>query len=166
MVRPIDDRLLILAAAAAAALLVALALQLIGGLPPCPFCIYQRYPYLVVILVCLLGWWLGRPRLTLALAALALLADAGLATYHVAIEQGWVGLPESCAAVGKATTIEELRRQIQAAPARCDQVGFTFLGLSLAAWNLLYAAGLTVLAVAMLLRRPSAAQQDRYPRAA
>lgn len=166
MARPIDGRLLTLAAASAAALLAALALQFIGGLPPCPFCIYQRYPYLVVILVCLIGWRLERPRLAIVLAALALLVDTGLAAYHVAIEQGWVGLPESCAAVGQASTIEELRRQIAAAPARCDQVGFTFLGLSLAAWNLLYAAGLTVLAVAMLLRRPSAAQKDRYPRVA
>ena len=166
MPRPVDGRLLTLAVAAAAALLAALALQTIGGLPPCPFCIYQRYPYLVVIAACLLGWWLDRPRLGLALATLALLVDAGLATYHVAIEQGWVALPESCAAVGKATTIEELRRQLAAAPARCDQVGFTFLGLSLAAWNLIYAAGLSVLAIAMLLRRPSAAEQDGYPRVA
>jgi disulfide bond formation protein DsbB len=165
MAHPIDGRLLTLAAASAAALLAALALQFIGGLPPCPFCIYQRYPDLVVIVVCLIGWWLERPRLAIALAALALLVDTSLAAYHVAIEQGWVGLPESCAAVGKASTIEELRRQLQAAPARCDQVGFTFLGLSLAAWNLLYAAGLALLAVAMLLR-PSAAQQDRYPSAA
>ena len=166
MPRSIDGRLATLAAAAAAALLAALALQFLGGLPPCPFCVYQRYPYLVVIAVCLLGWWLGRPRLALAIAAAALAVDAGLAAYHVAIEQGWVALPESCAAVGHATTIEELRQQLQAAPAHCDQVSFQFLGLSLAAWNLGYAALLFLLAVAMLMRGGSATEQDGYPRVA
>ena len=144
---PSTDRYLsFLVGAAAAALAAALALQFLGGLPPCPFCIYQRYPYLVVIVVCALGLWLRRPRLALALAALALAVNVGLAAYHVGIEQGWLALPEGCAAAGRATTIEELRLQLQTAPARCDQVAFTFAGLSLAAWNAIYAAALLLIA--------------------
>jgi disulfide bond formation protein DsbB len=155
----------LLVLAAAAALLAALALQFLGGLPPCPFCVYQRYPYLVVIAVGVLGLWLRRPRAALALAALALAVDVGLAGYHVGIEEGWFALPESCAAAGTATTIEELRRQLEAAPARCDQVPFTFAGLSLAGWNALYAAGLLLFALWALLRG-SAAQENRHARIA
>ena len=59
-----------------------------------------------------LGLWLRRPRLALALAALALAVNVGLAAYHVGIEQGWLALPEGCAAARRATTIEELRRQL------------------------------------------------------
>ena len=95
-----DRWLLFLVVAAAAALAAALALQFLGGLPPCPFCVYQRYPYLVVIAVGALGLWLRRPRLALALAALALAVNVGLAAYHVGIEQGWLALPEGCAAAG------------------------------------------------------------------
>ena len=51
MANPIDWRLLVLVIAAAAALAAALALQFFGGLAPCPFCVYQRYPYLVVLVV-------------------------------------------------------------------------------------------------------------------
>ncbi len=142
--------------AAATALLVALALQFVGGLPPCPFCVYQRYPYLVVIAVGALGIWLRRPRLALALIGLALAVNVAVAAYHVGIEEGWFALPEGCAATGAATTIEELRRQLENAPSRCDQVAFTFAGLSLAAWNALYAALLLMVALWGLLRRSAA----------
>jgi disulfide bond formation protein DsbB len=161
MTQSTDWRLPFLVIAAAAALAAALALQFLGGLPPCPFCIYQRYPYLVVIAAGALGIWLGRPRLALTLAALALAANVGIAAYHVGIEQGWLALPEGCAAAGRATTIEELRRQLQTAPASCDQVAFTFAGLSLAAWNIIYAAGLLAFAV-WGLAWPSAAEQHRH----
>jgi disulfide bond formation protein DsbB len=142
--------------AAVAALIAALGLQFLGDLPPCPFCVYQRYPYLVVIAVGVLGIWLRRPGLALALIALALAVNIGIAAYHVGIEEGWFALPEGCAAAGNATTIEELRRQLEAAPARCDQVPFTFAGLSLAAWNAIYAAGLLAVAVWALTRRSAA----------
>ena len=108
---------------------------------PATLCIYERYPYLVVLAACGLGLWLGRPRLALAVAALALAVNVGLAGYHVGVEQGWLALPQSCAAVGEAVTIEELQAQLEAAPARCDQVPLTVAGLSLAAWNGLYRGG-------------------------
>jgi disulfide bond formation protein DsbB len=165
MPQTIDRRPLVLAVAAAAALAAALGLQFLGDLPPCPFCVYQRYPYLVVIAAGALGVWLGRPRLALAVAAAALAVNVGLAAYHVGIEQGWLALPEGCAPAWRATTVEELRRQLQAAPARCDQVSFSLAGLSLAAWNAIYAAGLLAFAL-WALARGSAAQHHRQPRVA
>ena len=95
--------LLLLGLASLAALAMALALQFLGGLEPCPLCIEQRYPYLGVIAAAVLGLWLGRPRVFLTLAALILLFEIGLAGYHVGIEQGWLALPASCAALEPAT---------------------------------------------------------------
>jgi disulfide bond formation protein DsbB len=154
--------LALITAASAAALLAALALQYIGGYQPCSLCIYERFPYLAAIAVGVLGLWLGRPRLGLALAALALAVNVGLSAYHVGVEQGWLALPEACTAVGQATSVEELRAQLAAAPARCDQVSLTLAGLSLAAWNGVFAAALLGLAVVGLVRRRSAAEQDRH----
>jgi disulfide bond formation protein DsbB len=126
---------LLLAFASAATLLVALALQYLGGLPPCHLCVWQRWPYVALIALGLLGWrW--RPRAVLALATLVLLGGAGLAAYHVGIEQGWWALPAGCVAGQSAETVEDLRRLLAEAPPACDQVGFTFLGLTLAGWNL------------------------------
>jgi disulfide bond formation protein DsbB len=162
MAHPLDRWLIALGLAAGAALGGALLLQYGFRLPPCPLCIYERYPYLVVLAACGLGLSLGRARLAVAVAAMALAVNVGLAGYHVAVEQGWLALPETCAAVGAATTIEELRAQLATAPARCDQVPLTVAGLSLAAWNGVYAAGLLALAVLALWRRAGlAAEQDR-----
>lgn len=125
----------LLAAVTAAALLAAVMLQYLGGYAPCELCIYERYPYLAVAVVAALGAWRRRPRPALVLAALILAGNVALSGYHVGVEQGWFALPETCAAVGEALTLEELKAQILAAPPRCDQVTFSLLGLSLAAWN-------------------------------
>lgn len=75
------------------ALAAALASQYWGGLPPCVLCIYQRYAYLGAIAFGLLGLAAGaRPearRWALALAGLAFLSGAGIAFFHVGVEQHW-----------------------------------------------------------------------------
>ena len=142
-------------------------MQYLGGLRPVPALHRARYPYLLLMAASALGLWLRRPGMFLTVAALMSGRRVGLAGYHVGVEQGWFALPASCAASAPATTIDQLREQLQAAPARCDQVQFTLLGLSLSAWNGIYAAGLLVVALwALASRRRSAAEQDRQPRAA
>src|SRR5690606_33180580 len=155
---------LLLAIASAAILLAALALQYLGGLPPCPLCIWQRWPYVALIALGLVGWrW--RPRAMLGLAALVLLGGAGIAAYHVGIEQGWWALPAGCVAGGSAQTVEELRRMLAEAPPACDQVGFTFLGLTLAGWNLVASLALAAGAAAAALRSGRRGATDRFAHA-
>lgn len=137
----------VLLVASAGALGFALGAQYLGGLAPCPLCVYQRWPYALVIALAgaaLVAPW---PRALLALCALALAGNAALAGYHVGVEQGWFALPAGCQAVGiGATTVDELRALLAAAPPRCDEVAWSFLGLSMAAWNGLLALGLAVVA--------------------
>ncbi len=142
----------LLALASAAILLAALALQYLGGLPPCRLCIWQRWPYVALIALGLIGWrW--HPRAMLGVATLVLLGGAGLAAYHVGIEQGWWALPAGCVAGGTAETVEDLKRLLAEARPACDQVSFAFLGLSLTGWNLaasLLLAAFTLAAAAAL----------------
>ncbi|MGH1480461.1 MAG: disulfide bond formation protein B [Geminicoccales bacterium] len=127
--------LLLLAFIAADILLVVFALQYVADLAPCRMCIWQRWPFAILIAVGLTGaFW--KPRLVLVLTIPLLLVSAGLAGYHVGVEQGWIALPAGCTAGGAATSVEELKALLAAAPPSCDQVGFTMLGLSLAGWNL------------------------------
>ena len=141
---------LLLALACAAILLAALALQYVGGLPPCHLCVWQRWPYVALIALGLIGWrW--RPQAMLGLATLVLLGGAGLAAYHVGVEQGWWSLPAGCVAGGTAQTVEDLRRMLAEAPPACDQVSFSLLGLTLAGWNFVASLVLAAFALAAAL---------------
>jgi disulfide bond formation protein DsbB len=140
---------LLLALASALILLTALGLQDLGGMAPCHLCVLQRWPYVALVVLGLIGWrW--QPDIFLGLSIVALLVGAGLAGYHFGIEQDWWALPESCIAGGSAQSVEELKRMLAQAPPTCDQVRFTLLGLTLAGWNFLACLALAAYAAAAL----------------
>ena len=95
---------LLIAVVSAAAIAIALASQIWGGLQPCVLCIWQRWAHGAVIALALLAVaaallagrrWAGR--LT-ALAGLAAFAGAGIALYHVGVEQQWWPGTSGCGA--------------------------------------------------------------------
>ena len=125
-----NPRLLTLAAMAASAAVLgaALAFQFLGGLAPCPMCIWQRWPHVAVIALGALALlvWRGPGRLLLALGAAAALTGAGLGVFHAGVEQRWWEGPSSCSApmnVGDMST-DELLNQIMSTPlVRCERLG-------------------------------------------
>lgn len=143
---PLQRTGLAAAGGSAGLLLAALGFQYLGGYAPCDLCILQRWPHGVAILIglALLVW----PRRGLAmLGALALATGSGIAAYHVGVEQGWWPGPTTCtgADVGSLTPDELLKRILAAPVTRCDDISWSFLGLSMAAWNGLFSAGLAAL---------------------
>jgi disulfide bond formation protein DsbB len=132
----------------AAVLGTALASQHWGGLAPCELCYWQRYPYWVAIPagVCAFAVPSLRPYL-LALAGLALAIGAGIALFHVGVEQQWWQGTQACGARAPSGSIEELRARLLAAPVvRCDEPQWTLLGVTMAGYNVLLSGGLAVLA--------------------
>lgn len=131
--------------AAASALLLAAALwfQFVEGLAPCTLCVWQRWPHVVAVALAGVGAWFGW-RWAVALAALALLGGAGVAMFHVGVEQGWwEGLATCSSGPIAGLSTDALLDQIRNAPiARCDEVPWSLLGLSMAAWNGLASLGL------------------------
>ena len=144
----------LLLGASAAILAAAFASQYIAGLEPCVLCLYQRVPYGAVIALSGLGLGLSGlappPKgviVSLAgLCAAAFLVNAGIAPFHVGVEQHWWQGSEACGTVGTmARTIEELRAQILAAPVvRCDEVPWSLFAISMAGYNVLASLGLFV----------------------
>jgi len=128
----------------------ALLFQYVGGLAPCELCLYERWPYYGVAALALVAMAIGHPlvsRLVLALAALAFLAGAGLAIYHVGVEQHWFAGPAACTAgdAGPPANFEEYKRRLmQQQVVACDQPQWTLFGVSLAGLNLLASLVLAV----------------------
>jgi disulfide bond formation protein DsbB len=140
---------------ALAPLAVALAAQYVGGLAPCPLCHWQRYPYVAAALLAGAALYTRgqSARALVILAALAILASAGLAAFHVGVEQKWWEGTAGCAGGidFSELTVEEIQQALEeTAPARCDEPAWTFLGISMAGYNLIYGAiaGLVLLTIA------------------
>lgn len=151
-------RMLICGAGSAAILAGALAFQFIGGLAPCPLCIWQRWPHVATVLIAALGITvLSRYYRALAvLGSLVMLISAGLGFYHTGIERGWWRGPDTCTSSGTSgLSTEELMAQIFAAPlVRCDEVAWEFLSLSMASWNAVISLGLAGLWLASAVWPP------------
>ncbi len=150
-----------IALASAAILGGALYFQYFEDLPPCELCIYQRIPYIAAIPLALIGavFFARRPSekgvFAVWLAVICgagFLAGAGVAAFHVGVEQGWWQGTESCVGADLGDlTLEEMRDAILSAPAvRCDEVRWSLLGISMAGWNFVVSLGLvaaTIMAV-------------------
>jgi disulfide bond formation protein DsbB len=146
----------LLALLAAAMLAAAFAFEHLAGLRPCALCWWQRYAWMAVLGLAAPATF-ARGRLgtvLLGLAALAALTGAAIAFYHAGVEQRWWAGTEGCGAtLGPAASAEERLRQLLAAPVvRCDEIAWSFAGLSMAAWNGAVAALGGTLALAALRR--------------
>jgi disulfide bond formation protein DsbB len=130
-------------------LLGALFFQYALGLPPCPLCHWQRWPHIAVVVLAAGALAAGpgalRPSL-LGLIGLALLATAAIGIFHAGVEQKWWAGLAVCEGAGDDTAIGigDLTKNLDRRPApRCDQIAWSLLGLSMAAWNALVSLALT-----------------------
>lgn len=155
--------LLLITLPAFAALCVALLVQYVGGLPPCDLCVYQRIPYVALIVLGCIGYLLhyyGRPfHLLRVLAALLYACVAGLAAYHTAVEYGVVSAPSACSqiTIDPELAADAFWNQVQSSTeiiVSCKDALAYFMGLSLALWNLLYAGLWFVVILAYPILQP------------
>ncbi len=136
---------LLAAIGAGIALAVAWLAQAWIGLAPCALCLFERWPYRVVIALSLLAMVLphGVARTLLWMAVLVVLADVAIAVVHVGVEQqAWPSPLPSCAAPAfRAGSIAEMLKSMPMHPAKpCDSPSFLIPGLplSMAAMNLVF----------------------------
>jgi disulfide bond formation protein DsbB len=133
-------------------LAVAVVSQYGFGLHPCHYCLLQRYPYILVIAAGVASLLLPRGglawRFCVALGICGWLATGGLGLIHTGIEAGWLIEKGGCTASAPAdASLDALRASIVSAPlVACNDVAARFLGLSMATWNSITAAGLIALA--------------------
>ena len=125
--------------------------QHVEGLQPCPLCVAQRWAHGASLVLGLMAFAAGRGRLAvwlLAATGLAFLAGAGIAGYHVGVEQHWIdsafcGSPDLL-----ADTVEELKALLwETEVVRCDEIPWSLLGISMAGYNFIISLALAVLAL-------------------
>ena len=153
-------RLALLAAATSAVLLIAALTFQAAGYKPCELCILQRWPHLAAAVVGVAVLAFGWRKALSVLGLLAALTATAFAIFHVGVEWQWWEGPMACTGgmgdIATLSTAELMTRLSEAKVVRCDQPSFVFLGLSMAGWNAVCSAALSVL-WALSLRRPRVA---------
>lgn len=142
-----------------------------AGLSPCALCLRQREVYWAAVAIALVAtiWAVvsratrGTPRIAAFLLFAVFLTGAVTAGFHAGGEMGWWALPATCSAGGgEAADLDSLTAlAFGTGPAviftSCDAVTWRFLGLSMASWNTLIAAGLAAFSL-MAAKRPKDAR--------
>jgi len=126
----------------------ALFIEYILKVKPCVLCIYQRYPYYLILLLSALFFLKNNWKYSLMiLMTLTSIVGFFLAGYHVGIEYGVIDELSSCKTeisknISKDILLKELQSKL--APS-CKQVDFKLFGMSLASINMIMSLILAIL---------------------
>ena len=129
-------------------ILSALFIEFFLKVKPCILCIYQRYPYYIIILLSLI-YFLKKDLkiLLILLIILTSLASIILSTYHVGIETGLIEETTSCKTslnnnLSKDAILKQLESNLASS---CKEVNFKLFGFSLASINIILSLILTTI---------------------
>lgn len=136
--------LLAVAFVSLALLAVALYLQHVEGMLPCPLCVIQRYAFAAIAVICLIAVYLprGAAKIATALAALSAIAGAGVAGWHIYIKANPTvscGIDPLETSLNTIPTAKLLPFLFQA-DGLCTTEYAPILGLSLPQWALVWFA--------------------------
>ena len=145
---------LVAAGGSAALLIGAYAFQALGY-APCKMCLWQRWPHFAAIGIGALAALTGVRVLALVGAAAAL-TTAGIGLFHTGVERGWWEGPTSCTGSGPGLgglSGSDLLNLDVPKLVMCDQVSWSFAGLSMASWNAVLSLALVAIWIAAYRRR-------------
>ena len=134
--------------------------QYVGGLAPCEMCYWQRWAHLAGFAFALVAAAAGgrlpdRGRSFVWLAGLAILSSGAIGAYHAGVEAGVFQGFTQCTAAPAAGSNEDLLAEIMAAPlVRCDEVQWSWLGISMAGWNAILSILAALVILWLSLKRP------------
>ena len=154
-----DQGILICGALSASLYAGALWFQHVGGMMPCSLCLWQRWPHIIIVLLAVIALFVRLPHLVLMAIAITAATSFILAAYHTGVEwQLWSG-PSGCtASLASSGDLTSLTDSLLATPVvRCDEVAWSFLGLSMAGWNSLFSLDICLIALIPLLQGKKAA---------
>jgi len=137
-------------AACVGAFIFAFTMQYGFDVKPCILCLWQRVPFALAGIAALMAalWepYGKQTRLLLFLCALMFFINSGVSVFHTGVERHWWLGTSGCAITPlHGSAPEDLRQQLlHTVVARCDVISWTFLGLSMANWNVPFCLALAV----------------------
>ena len=122
------------------AIIFALYYQYFENYPPCELCIYQRIPYILIILFSIIYFFSRLFKYISVLLIFLFLSSFALALTHFGVEKGLWQISSSCSnATQEFDNIDQLRAFLSTVPiTKCDEVTWSFAGISMAGYNLIY----------------------------
>ena len=120
------------------ALITAYFIQYILNHEPCNLCLIERIPYLAAIILTSLIFILNKYEKIISLiVGLFFIFGTVVSFYHFGIEQGFFNESLVCdlGNSNKATSAQDLLKQLEKKTISCKDVSFKILGLSLATFN-------------------------------
>ena len=114
--------------------------QYFGGLYPCEMCWWQRYAHAAAVVLAALAFTgpaqSARSRTLTLLAAAAIAVSGAIGVYHAGVELKIFEGFTTCSTSATAGSTADLLKKLMKVPLiRCDQVQWSFLGISMAGWN-------------------------------
>jgi len=123
-----------------ASLISAYVIEYVLGHEPCKLCVYQRFPYIIsILLVSSILLIKKNVKIHLLLLSLVSLLGAVLAFYHFGIEQGFFSESIVCESqnLEEGLTKQDILEQLKQNTISCKDVSFDLFGLSLASINII-----------------------------
>jgi len=137
--------------------------QYVLKMAPCHLCLMQRIPFYVAlalgILLTITANEKNIAKILLGLLAVTFICSTALAIFHFGVEQKWWTYNSACtgqSAFKPGASVAEMMAALKAAPTvRCDQIVPFLFGMSMAFYNILTSAGLSVLAIIAICKKNS-----------
>ena len=124
--------------------------EYVFGFAPCSLCLIQRYPHMLVAITSVwLIFFRTHNFFLYPVNTLVIALSIILASYHVGVEQNVFQGPQSCSSSNLSLVSEKsaealLKEILNTAVVRCDEVTWSFMGLSMATWNLILSIALFI----------------------
>ena len=138
---------------------LALAGALIGqygfNLHPCELCLYQRIPFVLNIILALLGYfWVSKQNPIIALSGVSFFINSGIAMFHSGVERKWWAGLTGCSTPDMSGSIEDLLKRIQETDVvRCDEIPWSMFGLSMANYNVGFCLAMALISMFFLAKK-------------
>ena len=128
-------------------LMMALIAQYGFNLRPCDLCMMQRVPFVLNIALGITAYFCKayRPHL-IGLSGIAFLVNSVIAFFHSGVERKWWQGLTGCSTPDMSGSIDDILKRIQETDVvRCDEIPWSFMGLSMANYNVPFCLGLAVI---------------------